>query len=103
MWVFIMVASRDDDIELLFINPDGSNFIIDNYGIFGQDNTATGAEFEDGRAGRLDFVTIPVAMWDITEWDIVADDPTFILPGPNYDPGLATGLSPDSTEKELQV
>ena len=91
-----MLASRDDDIELLFLNPDGTEFIIDNYGIFGQDNTATGAEFEDGRAERLGTVTAPVMMWDITEWNITADDPSFVLPGPNYDPGKAvawwTGL-----------
>ena len=83
------LASRDDDIELAFFDLDGTEFIIDNYGIFGQDNTATGAEFEDGRAERLGTVRAPAMIWDINEWNITADDASFVLPGPNYDPGKA--------------
>lgn len=82
-----MLASRDDDIELVFLGFGGTQLIVDSYGIIGQSNTGTAAEFEDGRAERLPFVRAPDPFWIQSEWNITADDPAFVLPSPNYDPG----------------
>ena len=52
-------------------HPHAQFIIIDGYGVFGEDGTATGADFEDGRAAR-EFVLAPTPVWDISEWDIVS-------------------------------
>ncbi|MCD4732058.1 MAG: lamin tail domain-containing protein [Bacteroidales bacterium] len=62
-------SNGDDNLELY----DGSNILIDQYGVPGEDGTGTNHEFEDGRAERKATVTSGNALWDFTEWNIWND------------------------------
>lgn len=62
-------SNGDDDIVLV----DGTDTIVDFFGIPAMDNSGTCAEYEDGRAERLTSVTGPNATFDESEWNIWAD------------------------------
>ncbi len=62
-------SNGDDDIVLV----DGTDTIVDFFGVPATDNTSTCAEYEDGRAERLTSVTGPNATFDESEWNVWAD------------------------------
>lgn len=62
-------GNGDDPIELY----DGTNTLIDRFGVPGTDGTGTCAEFEDGRAERKSSVSSGASTWDESEWNIWAD------------------------------
>lgn len=62
-------GNGDDDIALV----DGTDSIVDFFGVPAMDNSGTCAEFEDGRAERLTSVTTGVAVFNEAEWNLWAD------------------------------
>ena len=63
-------SNGDDNLELY----DGSNTLIDQFGVPGEDGTGTCHEFEDGRAERKGSVTSGNATWSESEWNVWADN-----------------------------
>ncbi|MCF8273785.1 MAG: T9SS type A sorting domain-containing protein [Flavobacteriaceae bacterium] len=87
-------SNGDDNLELY----DGTNTLVDQFGVPGEDGTGTCHEFEDGRAERKTSVTTGSATWNEAEWNIWADSATsgsctsYVFaaqdaPG-NFDPGV---------------
>ena len=66
-------SNGDDNLELY----DGSDVLIDQFGVPGEDGSGTNHEFEDGRAERNASVITGNAIWDVTEWTIDNDGSTF--------------------------
>lgn len=62
-------SNGDDNLELY----DGSNALIDQFGVPGEDGTGTCHEFEDGRAERKGSVTAGATTWSEAEWNVWAD------------------------------
>lgn len=62
-------SNGDDDIALV----DGTDTIVDFFGIPGTDNSGTCAEYEDGRAERLTSVTSGNPTFTESEWNVWAD------------------------------
>lgn len=85
-------SNGDDNLELY----DGTNALIDQFGVPGEDGTNTCHEFEDGRAERKVSVTTGNPTWDEAEWNVWSDGSTASCtshtvapqdaPG-NFDPG----------------
>lgn len=65
-------SNGDDNLELY----NGSDVLIDQFGVPGEDGTGTNHEFEDGRAERVATVTAGNATWDVAEWTIDSDAPS---------------------------
>lgn len=65
----VVGSNGDDDLALV----DGTDTIIDFFGVPATDNTGTCAEYEDGRAERSPAVTMGNATFDESEWNIWAD------------------------------
>ena len=65
-------SNGDDNLELY----DGTNTLVDQFGVPGEDGTGTCHEFEDGRAERKTSVTTGSATWNEAEWNIWADSAT---------------------------
>jgi hypothetical protein len=65
-------SNGDDNLELY----NGSDVLIDQFGVPGEDGTGTNHEFEDGRAERVATVTTGNATWDVAEWTIDSDAPS---------------------------
>ncbi len=62
-------SNGDDQIAIL----DGTDTIVDIFGVPGEDGTGTCHEFEDGRAERKASVTTSNTSWDEAEWNVWAD------------------------------
>ncbi|WP_299127468.1 T9SS type A sorting domain-containing protein [uncultured Winogradskyella sp.] len=62
-------SNGDDDIVLV----DGTDTIVDFFGVPAVDNSSTCAEYEDGRAERLTSVTAGSATFDESQWNVWAD------------------------------
>ena len=62
-------SNGDDQIELL----DGSDTVLDIFGVIGTDGTNECHDFEDGRAERIASVTTGVATWNEAEWNVTGD------------------------------
>ena len=62
-------SNGDDQVAIL----DASDAIVDIFGVPGEDGSLTCHEFEDGRAERKAGITMPVATWDESEWNVWAD------------------------------
>lgn len=84
-----MLMSRDDTIQLGFLDPHGELIIFDTYGFNGTKNDGTIAEFTNGRAERLESVRAPSVEFNSEEWNITLNNSIFVVPSPNYDPGGA--------------
>lgn len=86
-------SNGDDNLELY----DGTNTLIDQFGIPGEDGTGTDHEFEDGRAERNASVTMGNSTWDFSEWNIDSDAGTGDGPqnvaGGSFDPGTWIGTA----------
>ncbi|RUA28364.1 MAG: T9SS C-terminal target domain-containing protein [Bacteroidetes bacterium] len=65
----VVGSNGDDDLALV----DGTDTIIDFFGVPATDNTGTCAEYEDGRAERSPAVTMGNATFDESEWNVWAD------------------------------
>ena len=65
-------SNGDDNLELV----DAAGIVVDQFGIPGEDGSGTNHEFEDGRAVRLESVTVGNPTWDPTEWSIDSDQPS---------------------------
>jgi len=65
-------SNGDDDLVLV----DGTDTIVDFFGVPDVDNTGTCAEYENGRAERLTSVTTGSATFNEAEWNIWADSAT---------------------------
>jgi hypothetical protein len=71
------VAGSNGDDDLALVN--GADTIVDFYGVYdfqadtNTDNSATCAEYEDGRAERLNTVTTGATAFNETEWNVWAD------------------------------
>lgn len=65
----LMNSNGDDNFEL----RDNNNILIDIYGVVGIDQTGFCAEFEDGRALRINTIIEGNPIWDESEWIIRAD------------------------------
>lgn len=82
-------SNGDDNIQLL----DPSNNVIDIFGVPGEDGSGTDHEFEDGRAERMDTVTVGKTTYNAGEWNIWNDN----TPGDertapdDFDPGYWGG------------
>jgi hypothetical protein len=76
-------SNGDDNIELY----NGSDILIDQFGVPGEDGTDTDHEFEDGRVERKATVTVGNPTWDLAEWNIDNDGTAF--------PGNGTRDAPD--------
>lgn len=83
-------SNGDDNLELY----NGSDVLIDQFGVPGEDGTGTAHEFEDGRAERKATVTSGNTTWDVAEWDVDNDsgggDGTQDAPDA-FDPGAWIG------------
>ena len=62
-------SNGDDNLELY----DGSDTLVDQFGVPGEDGTGTCHEFEDGRAERIASVSTGVSTWNEAEWNVWAD------------------------------
>lgn len=62
-------SNGDDDLVLV----DGTDAIVDFFGVPATDNTGTCAEYEDGRAERSPAVTMGNPTFNESEWNIWAD------------------------------
>lgn len=62
-------SNGDDDLALV----DGTDAIVDFFGVPAVDNTGTCAEYEDGRAERSPSVTMGNPTFDESEWNVWAD------------------------------
>ncbi|MDP5027749.1 MAG: lamin tail domain-containing protein [Flavobacterium sp.] len=62
-------SNGDDDLVLV----DGTDAIVDFFGVPAVDNTGTCAEYEDGRAERSPSVTMGNPTFDESEWNVWAD------------------------------
>ena len=62
--------SNGDDQIVLF---DGSDILVDIFGVPGEDGTGTCHEFEDGRAERKSTSTAASAAWNEADWNVWAD------------------------------
>ncbi len=62
-------SNGDDDLALV----DGTDAIVDFFGVPAVDNTGTCAEYEDGRAERSPSVTMGNPTYDESEWNVWAD------------------------------
>ena len=62
-------SNGDDDLVLV----DGTDAIVDFFGVPTVDNTGTCAEYEDGRAERAPSVTMGNPTFDESEWNVWAD------------------------------
>ncbi|MFK7833590.1 MAG: T9SS type A sorting domain-containing protein [Winogradskyella sp.] len=62
-------SNGDDDLFLV----DGTDAIVDAFGVTGVDNTGSCAEYEDGRAERLTTITAGSVAFNEAEWNIWAD------------------------------
>ena len=62
-------SNGDDNLELY----DGTNTLIDQFGVPGEDGTGTNHEFEDGRAERVATSITGSATWAVAEWNIDND------------------------------
>lgn len=62
-------SNGDDDLALV----DGTDTIVDFFGVPAVDNTGTCAEYEDGRAERSPSVTMGNPTFDESEWNVWAD------------------------------
>lgn len=85
-------SNGDDNLELY----DGTNTLIDQFGVPGEDGTGTNHEFEDGRAERNASVTSGNPVWDINEWTIDSDAGTGDGPqnvADSFDPGSWIGTA----------
>lgn len=65
-------ANGDDPFELI----NGAGTVVDQFGIPGQDGTATSAEYEDGRAERVASVVTSQAVYLNENWTTWSDGPT---------------------------
>jgi hypothetical protein len=63
-------SNGDDNIQLL----DPSDNVIDIFGVPGEDGSDTDHEFEDGRAERMDTVTVGKSTYDAGEWNVWNDN-----------------------------
>jgi len=61
-------SDGDDNLELY----DGTNTLIDQFGVPGEDGTGTCHEFEDGRVERKASVLAGNPTWDEAEWNVWA-------------------------------
>jgi len=85
-------SNGDDNLELY----DGTNTLIDQFGVPGEDGTGTNHEFEDGRAERNASVTSGNPVWDVNEWTIDSDAGTGDGPqnvADSFDPGSWIGTA----------
>jgi hypothetical protein len=65
-------ADSNGDDQIGIIN--GSNVIIDIFGVPGEDGTGTCHEFEDGRAERKSSVTLSNPTFNEAEWNVWSDN-----------------------------
>ena len=78
-------SNGDDKIALV----DDSGTIIDIFGVPGQESTsASGSDFENGRAERVAAVTAASPTWVATEWNVVAGG---VNAPEGFDPGAGVG------------
>lgn len=64
-------ADSNGDDQIALLSPSG--FIVDLFGVPGEDGSGTAHEFEDGRAVRKATVTTATDIWDADEWNIDND------------------------------
>ncbi|MEA1897634.1 MAG: lamin tail domain-containing protein, partial [Bacteroidota bacterium] len=62
-------SNGDDNLELY----NGSNTLVDQFGVPGEDGSGTNHEFEDGRAERVATVITGNPTWNVAEWNIDND------------------------------
>ena len=83
-------SNGDDNIAIV----DATGTLVDMFGVAGEDGTGTGHEFEDGRAERVETVTVANSTWDVAEWYVDndsggGDGPQYAPEG--FDPGAWIG------------
>jgi hypothetical protein len=93
-------SNGDDNIQL----GDNNKNIVDIFGVPGEDGSGTAHEFEDGRAERVDTVTVGKATWNAVEWNIDNDggagDGAIDAPD-GFDPGAWIGATASDTDAPL--
>ena len=95
-------SNGDDNIAIL----DETGNLVDIFGVPGEDGTGTGHEFEDGRAERVETVSVANAVWDVAEWYIDNDsgggDGNQYAPE-GFDPGSWIGAGEIPTCDDLEA
>ena len=90
-------SNGDDQIALVLGHPSVRYWIVDIFGVPGEDGSGTDHDFKDGHAERKSWVTAARATYDADEWEIndggVADMGPFAWAGT----GRARGLSQPET------